>query len=271
MLQFDLNVSILLREYPFLERFDRAAQLGFGAIEFWWPHGEQIDAIVQRIRDAHVEVALFNFDAGNMAAGDRGLLNDPQREAQFRANVPLALEFAQRIGCTKLNALAGKWRVGDDRQSQLARVGDHLQWAAEQAQAAGITILVESLNAWENGGYLFTNTPDTLHFLESVEAPNLKYQYDIYHMQRMEGNIIATLQQHMGQIGHIQVADAPARHQPGTGELNYRTILEAIDESSYAGMIGLEYNPLGSSEQSFAWLPHERRGGVPVEALRLGS
>jgi hydroxypyruvate isomerase len=259
MLQFDINVSILLKEYPFLERFDHAARLDFGAVEFWWPHGEDLGAIARHIRDAGLQVALFNFDAGDMAAGDRGLLNDPERAAQFQANVPLALEFAQQVGCTKLNTLAGKWCNGEERPSQLARVRDHLAWAAEQARAAGITILVESLNTWENSGYLFTNTPDTLRFLESVAAPNLKYQYDIYHMQRMEGNIIPTLQQHIEHIGHIQIADAPDRHQPGTGELNYRTILEAVDKSSYHGMIGLEYNPLGASEESFAWLPPEQR------------
>lgn len=269
MLRFDLNVSILLKEYPFLERFDQAARLGFGAVEFWWPTGEDLDAVAQRIRDAGLQVALFNFDAGNMPAGDRGLLNDPERQVQFRANVPIALELAQRVGCTKLNAMAGHWRAGEEREAQLERVRENLRWAAEQAQAAGITVLVEAVNTWENGPYLFSTTRDTLQFIARVGAPNVKYQYDIYHMQRMEGNIVATLREQIDYIGHIQVADSPNRNQPGTGELNYRFIFAAIDESGYTDPIGLEYNPRGSSEESFAWLPSDRRGAIPVDALRL--
>ncbi len=269
MLHFDLNVSILLKEYPFLKRFDQAARLNFDAVEFWWPAGEDLDAVARHIRDAGLQVALFNFDAGKMAAGDRGLLNDPERQAPFRANVPVALELAQRVGCTRLNALAGHWRAGEEREAQLERVRDNLQWAAEQARAAGITVLVEAVNSWENGAYLFTNTRDTLEFLASVGAPNVKYQYDVYHMQRMEGNIVATIRAHVDQMGHIQVADSPGRNQPGTGELNYRFIFEAIQASGYAGSIGLEYNPRGSSEESFAWLPDDRRDGIAVGALHL--
>ena len=269
MLHFDLNVSILLKEHPFLARFDRAAQLRFDAVEFWWPAGEDLRAVAQRIRDAELQVALFNFDAGDLAAGERGLLNDPERQAQFRANVPVALELAQKLGCTRINALAGKWHEGEEREAQLQRVRENLEWAAEQARAAGVTILVEALNAWENGPYLFTNTRDTLAFLDTVDAPNLQYQYDVYHMQRMEGNVVAMMREHSERIGHIQIADSPDRNQPGTGELNYPFILQAIQESGYTGMIGLEYNPRGSSEASLAWLPEDRRGGIGLDALRF--
>lgn len=258
MLQFDLNISILLKEQAFLDRPDHAARLGFDTIEFWWPAGEDLNALATRIRDAGLQVALFNFNAGNMPSGDRGLLNDPARQHEFRANVPIALDLAQRLGCTRLNALAGKWRADEPREAQLERVRENLRWAAEQAQAAGISILVESLNTIENGPYLFSNTRDTLAFLDSVGAPNLQYQYDIYHMQRMEGNIAATIREHAARIGHIQVADAPGRNQPGTGELNYPFIFQAIAASGYRGAIGLEYNPLGSSEESLGWLEGAR-------------
>lgn len=269
MVHFDLNISITMKELPFLERFDAAARLGFGAVEFWWPSGEDLRALPQRLHDAGLAVALFNLDAGAMAQGDRGLLNDSQRQAQFRANVPVALELAQQLGCTRLNVLAGKWLPDESRATQLERVCENLRWAAEQAAAAGITLVVESLNAWENPGYLFTNTASTLAFLQTVEMPNLAYQYDVYHMQRMEGNITATIHDHCAQIGHIQVADAPGRHQPGTGELNYPFIFRAIDASGYNGYIGLEYNPRGSLAESLAWLPPDRRGPIAVEALGL--
>ncbi|HEU5100759.1 MAG TPA: TIM barrel protein [Roseiflexaceae bacterium] len=269
MLHFDLNVSILLKEYSFLERFDQAARLGFGAVEFWWPAGENMAAVARRIRDAGLRVALFNLDTGDMPAGDRGLLNDPDRLAQFRANLPIALELAQQVGCTQLNALGGKRRAGEALEVQLERVRENLRWAAEQARAAGVTILVEALNEWENGPYLFTNTRDTLALLDSLGEPNVKYQYDVYHMQRMEGNIAATIRTHIDRIAHIQIADSPGRNQPGTGELRFPFIFETIAASGYAGAIGLEYHPLGPSGTTFGWLPENRRGAVAPDAIRL--
>ena len=269
MLQFDLNVSILLKEYPFLERFDQAARLSFGAVEFWWPSGEDLAAIARRIRDTGLRVALFNLDTGDMPAGDRGLLNDPDRQAQFRANLPIALDLAQQVGCTHLSALGGKRRVGEPLEAQLERVRENLHWAAEQARGSGVTLLVEALNEWENGPYLFTNTRDTLALLESLGEPNVKFQYDVYHMQRMEGNIAATIAAHAAQIAHIQIADSPGRNQPGTGELRFPFIFEAIIASGYAGAIGLEYHPLGASATTFGWLPDDRSGAVALDTLRL--
>ena len=260
MLRYDLNISILLKERPFLERFDHAARLGFGAVEFWWPAGEDLAAVAKRARDAGVQIALFNFDGGDLAGGERGLLNHPARQAEFRANVPAALELAQRLGCTRLNALAGKWLPGEPRSAQLARVRENLRWAAEQARPLGISIMLEALNTWDNGPVILSSTRDTLALIDSVGASNLACQYDIYHMQRMEGNLIATIRQHASRFGHIQLADSPGRNQPGTGELNFRAILAAIAASPYTGWVGLEYNALGSTEQSLAWLPLARAG-----------
>lgn len=269
MLHFDVNISMLLKEYPFLDRFDQAAKLGFDAVEFWWPTGEDLNAITQRVRDTGLQVALFNFDAGDMPNGDRGLLNDPERQAQFRANVPIAIELAQQLGCTKINALAGKWNLEESREAQLQRVQENLHWAAEQAHAAGITVLVEAINTWENGPYMFTKTLETLAFLKQVGAPNLAFQYDVYHMYRMEGNVVSNMREYGAHFGHIQIADSPDRHHPGTGELNYPFILQSIIDSGYIGMIGLEYKPRDSSAASFVWLPEDRRGNLSVESLRL--
>lgn len=269
MLKFGLNVSILLREYPFLERFDQAARLGFDTVEFWWPAGVDLAALARRVRDAGLQVALINFDGGNLEQGERGLVNDPERAAQFRANVPIALELAQRLGCTRMNALAGTWRAGEERATQLHRVTANLVWAAEQARAAGVAMMIEALNAWESPGYLCTSTPDALALIDAIGAPNVQFQYDIYHMQRMEGNVAATIRAQIGRIGHIQFADSPGRNQPGTGELRFPYIFEAIVASGYRGVVSLEYNPLGSSADSMAWLPHDRRAPIAVEALRL--
>ncbi len=254
MLNFDLNVSFLLKEYPFLERFDQAARLGFQAVEFAWPAGENLKAVVRRINDAGLKVALFNFDGGNLAAGERGLLNDPVRMSQFREHVPQALELAQAVGCTQMHALVGKWREGEERSAQLERVRENLAWVAQEAQKAGVTVMLEALNTWDNGPYMFSTSRAALEFLPTVGVPNLKFQYDVYHMQRMEGNISATILEQSPHIGHIQIADSPGRHQPGTGELNFPFIFAAIEASGYAGYVGLEYNPVGSSEESLGWL-----------------
>jgi hydroxypyruvate isomerase len=255
MLRFDINVSILLKEYPFLERFDHAARLGFKAVEFWWPAGEDPDAVARRVKAAGLSVALFNLDAGNMPAGDRGLLNDPERRKNLRENVPVALELAERVGCPRINALVGRERPGEARDSQLSRVAENLAWIAEQARPAGVTIMVEALNTFENGPYLLAATSDALALIDRAGAPNVEYQLDIYHMQRMEGNIVANLRSHIRRIGHIQVADSPGRNQPGTGELSYPYIFHEIEALGYGGWIGLEYNPRGSTEESLSWLP----------------
>lgn len=269
MLKFDVNISILLKEVPFLERFAQATKLGFGAVEFWWPGDELLPQVAEQLRVTELKVALMNFDAGNMAAGERGFLNDPQQRERFRANVPVAIAFAQRVGIPQLNALVGNTLPNVDREQQLDMVRENLAWAADRAAEADIGVVVESLNTFENQKYLLTNTRDTLELFAEVGRPNLKYQYDVYHMQRMEGNIIATLQEHIAHIGHIQLADSPGRHEPGTGELHYPHILAALDTLAYQGYIGLEYNPSSSSEASFAWLPQQKRAALAVADLHI--
>jgi len=270
MLRFDLNISILLKEVPFLERFERAASLGFGAVEFWWPGNENLAAIAKQVQTTGLKVALINFDGGSIADGERGFLNDTSRQQEFRSHVPQALEFAAQIGCPQLNALVGNIIPGKDREVQMDLVRENLVWTADHAAEAGLGVVVEALNSFENSRYLLTNTRETLRLLAEVNRPNLKYQYDIYHMQRMEGNIIATLRKYIGKIGHIQLADSPERHEPGTGEIHYAHVLAALDALGYQGYVGLEYNPTTSSEASFAWLPSNHRGEAAVVSdLRL--
>jgi hydroxypyruvate isomerase len=269
MLQFDLNISILLKENPFLERIERAAKLGFGAIEFWWPGEENLTAIAQHLQKTGLKVALMNIDAGNMASGERGFLNDPGRKKWFRSHVPHALDFAITIGCPQLNALVVNIITGESREAQMDLVRENLAWTADRAADEGLGVVVEALNSFENPRYLLTNTRETLQLLADVNRPTLKYQYDIYHMQRMEGNLIATLRENIGKIGHIQVADSPERHEPGTGEIHYPHVLAALDTLGYQGYIGLEYNPTTTSEASFAWLPNNRQGAIAVSDLHL--
>jgi hydroxypyruvate isomerase len=269
MLRFGVNISFLLKEVPFLERFERAVSLGFGAVEFPWPGDESLPAIEARVRETRLKVVLMNIDAGDMPSGERGFLNDSSRKVWVRTRASKAIEFARLIGCPRLNALVGNSIEGQSREEQLEQVRENLVWIADHAAVAGIGIVVESLNSFENPHYLLTNTRDTLQLLSEVNRPNLKYQYDMYHMQRMEGNLIATLREHIWWIGHIQIADPPERHEPGTGEIHYSHVLNALDSLGYQGYIGLEYNPIGSSDESFAWLPADRREEIAIGDLSL--
>jgi len=254
--KFCANVSILFKDAPFLERFERAAAAGFPAVEFWWPAGEALDEVESAIKDAGLQVALFNFDAGDMPAGDRGLLSDPERQRRFRENVPVALELAQRIGCERMNALVGIARSAGERAAQLDLAAENVRWAADQAAPHGIDITIEAVNTFENGPYLVPNTRAVAAFIDTVGRPNVRIQWDAYHMQRMEGNLVATFTEFLPRIGHVQIADAPGRGEPGTGEINFPFVLDAIDALGYEGWIGLEYNPTtATTEESLAWMP----------------
>lgn len=270
-MKFSANVSILFKEAPFLERFGRAAETGFEAVEFWWPSGEDPGKVEEAVKEAGLTVPLFNFDAGDMPAGDRGLLSDPERWEQFRENVPVALELAQSLGCGKLNALVGLEVPEAGRERQLELATENVRWASDRAKEYGVEVLIEAVNTFENGPYLLSKTEQSVEFVKSVGRENVKLQYDVYHMQRMEGNLVATLKKHIRGIAHIQVADSPGRGEPGTGEIHYPYVFRAIEDLGYNGYIGLEYNPSSpDTEESLKWLPREVRGGeVAVGDLRL--
>jgi hydroxypyruvate isomerase len=258
-MRFCANVSILFKESPFLERFERAAAAGFPAVEFWWPAGESLDEVEAAIKDAGLQVALFNFDAGDMAAGDRGMLSDPDRAHRFRENVPVALDLARRLGCERMNALVGLERAPRERGAQLALAAENVRWAADQAAPHGIDITIEAVNTFENGPYLVHTTRQAAAFIDTVDRPNVRIQWDAYHMQRMEGNLVATVTEFLPRIGHIQIADSPGRGEPGTGEINFPFVLDAIEAHGYEGWIGLEYNPTtATTEESLGWMPERR-------------
>jgi hydroxypyruvate isomerase len=199
------------------------------------------------------------------------LIGDPGRQEQFRENVPVALELARRLGCGRLNALAGHRLESMGLEEQLELAGENLAWAADRAAEFGIEVLVEAVNTFENGPYLLHTTGATSRFVQSVGKANVKVQYDVYHMQRMEGNLTVNLRDHIGEIGHVQVADSPGRGEPGTGEIRYPYVLGVLEELGYDGYVGLEYNPTTeSTEDSFAWIPEDLRGGdVSVKDLEL--
>ncbi len=254
-MRFSANLSFLFKDAPFIERFDRARAAGFAGVEFMWPGVDELDAVERAVADTGLEVALFNFEAGDMAAGDRGLASDPDRRAQFRENVPVALDLARRIGCTRLNALVGVRRPELELETQLELARDNVAWAAEQASGQGASIMIEAVNSYENGPYLLDTSAKAIGFLDAVAADNAALQYDVYHMQRMEGNLAQTITRLLPRIGHVQIADPPSRGEPGTGEVNYRFVLDLLERSTYGGWVGLEYNPsTPTTEESLVWM-----------------
>lgn len=254
-LRFSPNLSLLWADLPLPERFARAAAAGFGAVELWWPGDEEAARLPQLTQRWGLHLALLNFDAGNMPAGDRGLAADPDRTARLRAHVPLALRIAADCGCPRLNLLAGlrDERYPLDQQLQLAR--DSVAWAADQAAESGRQVMIEALNSMENGPCLLTTTAAAAAFIAQTGRENVGLQYDAYHMQRMEGDLATTLDTYWPLISHIQIADVPGRGEPGTGEINYRFLLRYLDRKGYHGHVGLEYRPAGGRpEDSFGWL-----------------
>ena len=261
-MRYSVNVSILYKEYPFVERFARARADGFSAVEFWWPSGEDLGAVEQAVKDSGLQAILINFDAGDMPAGDRGLVSDPKRQQAFRDNVPVALGLADRLGCKMMNALLGVRVPELSVEEQIAVARDNIIFAADLAAKQGATIMIEAVNTIENGAYLIHTTKDASEFKKSIGRENVKLQYDAYHMQRMEGNIVATIEKNFGDIGHIQIADSPGRGEPGTGEIHYPYIFRKLEELNYDGYIGLEYKPFtGKTEESLGWLSKDARGG----------
>ncbi|MBA3450954.1 MAG: TIM barrel protein [Chloroflexia bacterium] len=254
MPKFAANVSMLFAEHPFLQRFSRAKEAGFTAVEFLFPYEFDTAAIAHELERNGLEQVLFNLPAGDFAAGDRGLANDPRRIEEFRSGVQQALQIAQQLNCGRLNCLAGRRLPDVPEETQTATLVENLRYAADAAAQIGVSQVVEPLNAFDAPGY-FLPTPEAgFALVERAAHRNLSLQYDIYHSQRMSGNLAATIIAHIALIGHVQIADSPDRHEPGTGEINFPFVLQTLDDAGYDGWVSLEYRPRETTESSLAWL-----------------
>jgi len=261
MLRFAANISLAFREYDFYERFQRAADLGFAAIEFGLLASLDTERIVRAVRQAGLNVAMFSFANGNLTAGERGWASHPDKVDAWRQALLDALALADRLGTDRLNGLAGCELPGLDRQEQIDCLVQNLRWAALHVERTGCVLLLEALNPYDNPGYLLPRSDQILPVLDQVDSDWVQFQYDAYHLQRVEGDLVRTLRANIDRIGYVHVADNPGRHQPGTGEINYRFFFRALEETGYDGYVGLEYIPEGSTEASFAWLPPSARSG----------
>jgi hydroxypyruvate isomerase len=243
--RLDANVSLLFCEHPFLERFERAREAGFHAVEFHWHRGIDPAAIRAAVQDAGLQVALINFDGGDLAAGDRGLIADPDRCEEFRGNVPVALTLARELGCTRLNALVGKRlpTIALDRQMALAR--STLAWAADAAALSRTEVLIEPLNTHDNGPCLVSTMALASALACATSRLNVRLQFDAYHVSRMGEDPADALLRHGSKVAHVQLADDPGRGEPGSGAIDFERLRRSLAEIGYAGWIGLEYVPPG--------------------------
>jgi hydroxypyruvate isomerase len=253
MPKFAANLSMMFNEVPFLERFDAAAAAGFRAVEFLFPYDFEPEVIKTRLETNHLEIALFNMPPGNWAAGERGITSIPGREAEFRAGVDKALSYATKLGVRKLHAMSGIPPATADPAACRATLIENLGFAAAKLAPHGILLVLEAINTRDMPGFFVSTQAQSFEICNAVGAPNLKMQMDCYHMQVMEGDIATKLRRYAPQCGHIQIAGAPERHEPDTGEIRYEYLFRLLDEIGYDGWVGCEYRPAGKTVDGLSW------------------
>lgn len=253
MTKFAANLSMLFTEVEFLDRFELAAKAGFTAVEFLFPYAWPAEVIRERLQSNHLTLVLHNLPAGNWEAGERGIACLPDRVEEFREGVHKAVQYAQALGVKQLNCLAGKAPAGVAADVLQQTLVDNLRYAAQALRAAGLNLLIEPINTYDIPGFFLNRTTQALEIIDAVGMPNVYVQYDLYHAQRMEGELAATVEKYLKRIGHIQLADNPGRHEPGTGEMNYTFLFKHLQRIGYQGWIGCEYKPATSTQAGLGW------------------
>lgn len=254
MLKFSANLSFLYQELGFLDRFAAAAKDGFKAVEYLGPYAETREAVSAALRDNGLTQALFNVPSGNWAGGERGIACLPERVDEFRTGIRTALDYATALNCPKVNVISGLVPAGADLSKLEDVLVDNLKFAADLCAKSGVKLLIEPINTRDIPGFFLTTTAQAERILDRVGSANLYIQYDVYHMQVMEGDLIPTYTRLKDRIAHIQVADNPGRNEPGTGEINYPFVLGEIDRLGYDGWIGCEYKPKAGTTAGLGWL-----------------
>lgn len=254
MPKFAANLSMLFTENDFLDRFAAAASAGFKGVEYLFPYAFPAAEIAKRLKDNGLTQVLFNLPAGNWDAGERGIACLPDRVDEFRAGVDKAIEYAGVLGCKQVNCLAGIAPTGASGPELRQTFIGNLRFAVAKLQAAGIKLLIEPINVFDIPGFYLNHTNQALEIIAEVGSDNLFVQYDIYHMQRMEGELAATMQRNLSHIAHIQLADNPGRNEPGTGEINYAFLFKHLDKIGYDGWIGCEYKPAAGTVAGLGWM-----------------
>jgi hydroxypyruvate isomerase len=269
MPRFAANLTMLFNEVPFLERFERAARAGFGSVEFLFPYAWPAAEVAARLQANKLKLVLHNLPAGDWDAGERGIACLPDRVDEFREGVARAVAYAKVLGAPQLNCLAGKVPLGASDATLRQTFVANLKYAAAELKKAGLKLLIEPINTYDIPGFFLNRTAQAIGIIDEVvndtRADNLFLQYDIYHAQRSEGELTATIAKYIARIGHVQVADNPGRHEPGSGEIHYAFLFAELDRLGYTGYVGCEYKPKSSTEAGLAWLEQARRQLRPLK------
>jgi hydroxypyruvate isomerase len=251
--RFAANLSMMFNEHPFLDRFDAAARQGFRAVEFLFPYEYPARELKSRLEANGLTQALFNMPPGDWSKGERGLAALPGRQAQFRDGVKQALDYAATLNCKLVHAMAGIVPPDVSAVTAASVYAANLAWAAEQAQAAGVKLAIEPINHRDMPGYFLNTEAQGAAVVEAIGRDRIGLQFDLYHCQITEGDITRRMEQHLPVIVHMQIADVPARHEPGTGEIGWPFVFRRMDELGYGGWVGLEYRPAGDTVEGLAW------------------
>ena len=262
MPRFAANLTLLFTELPFEDRFAAAREAGFRGVEYLFPYPWPAESLRNLLDEHGLTQVLFNLPAGDWGGGERGIACLPERTDEFRKGVKDAIHYAGTLGCGQVNCLAGLRPPALAFDTAWQTLSDNVRWAAERCGEAGIDLLVEAINSRvDMPGFMLDRSGRAMELIEAVGAANLKLQYDIYHMQIMEGDLIRTMERLLPHIGHIQFADNPGRHEPGTGEIAFPRLFQALDDMGYAGWVSAEYHPLENTTASFAWLEASKPPG----------
>lgn len=259
MPRFAANLTMLFTEVDFLDRFAAAKAAGFDGVEYLFPYAWRKDELKSRLQDQGLTQVLFNLPPGDWDSGERGIACLPDRVDEFRRGVEQAIGYAQALDCCQLNCLSGLLPASLPWQQGWDTLVANVTWANEQLQREGITLCVEAINSRvDMPGFLLDTSARVMELIDAVGSGNVKLQYDLYHMQIMEGDLIRTLERLLPRIGHIQFADNPGRHEPGSGEINFANVFAALDRLSYKGWVSAEYRPMADTVAGLGWLANWR-------------
>ena len=260
MPRFTANLNLQFNEVPMLERYARAAAAGFTHVEVLFPYRDGTERVIEELKRHGLELVLFDAEPGDFAGGERGYLCQPGQGDRVEQTVREAIELADRFGCKLINVLGGNVVDGVSWEEHRRAAVEHLRRIAPLTERAGLTLTIEALNAFENPRYFVTGSKVGLELVREVGSPAVKFQYDAYHLQLMEGNLINTVTRNIADVAHVQIGEVPGRHEPGTGEIDFGQFFAALDRAGYDGYVGLEYRPAGNTEEGLdAWLPRAAR------------
>jgi hydroxypyruvate isomerase len=253
MPRFAANISMMFGELPFLDRFAAAREAGFAAVEFLFPYEHPAADIAARLKDNGLAQVLFNAPPGDWSRGERGMAALPGRQAEFRDAIHKALEYATALECPRLHVMAGLAPEGMAHDTLTATYGANLAWAAEECAKVSVKPVIEPINHRDIPGFFLNTTDQAAAIIASVGPEKIGMQFDLYHCQITEGDIVKRVEKHLPLIAHMQVADNPGRNEPGTGEVNWLFVFEAIDALGFRGWIGCEYRPKGETTAGLGW------------------